>query len=141
MGSVMSSAANDVSTLVGNVVSTPFKILFGASCETNLVTVIQKEKQERIMIFMKNAECRVTDCIPLDRLQAANVFPQHGGGIHAGCSKAAKHAQGPHIWDHCRHLRATSGSIWMFACSKVRKRDVKQVNALQRQLSRHLFFL
>jgi hypothetical protein len=33
MGSVVSSAANGVGTLVGNVVSAPFKLLFGASCE------------------------------------------------------------------------------------------------------------
>ncbi|PUZ69468.1 hypothetical protein GQ55_2G110800 [Panicum hallii var. hallii] len=34
MGSVVSSAANDVGTLVGNVVSAPFKVLFGVSCES-----------------------------------------------------------------------------------------------------------
>ncbi|XP_039834420.1 uncharacterized protein LOC120695186 [Panicum virgatum] len=34
MGSVVSSAANGVGTLVGNVVSAPFKLLFGASCES-----------------------------------------------------------------------------------------------------------
>ncbi|PUZ69485.1 LOW QUALITY PROTEIN: hypothetical protein GQ55_2G112500 [Panicum hallii var. hallii] len=34
MGSVVSSAANGVGTLVGNVVSAPFKVLFGASCES-----------------------------------------------------------------------------------------------------------
>ncbi|RLM84390.1 uncharacterized protein C2845_PM04G09340 [Panicum miliaceum] len=34
MGSVVSSAANGVGTLAGNVVSAPFKVLFGASCES-----------------------------------------------------------------------------------------------------------
>ncbi|KAG2633338.1 hypothetical protein PVAP13_2NG266400, partial [Panicum virgatum] len=33
MGSVVSSAANGVGTLVWNVMSAPFKLLFGASCE------------------------------------------------------------------------------------------------------------
>ena len=33
MGSVVSLAANGVGTLVGNVVSVLFKLLFGASCE------------------------------------------------------------------------------------------------------------
>ena len=56
---------------------------------------------------------QVPDCITLDRLQAADVFPQHGGGFRAGCSKAAKHAQGPHIWNQCRHLTANSGSTWI----------------------------
>jgi len=33
MGSVVSSAANGVGTLVGNVVFAPLELLFGASCE------------------------------------------------------------------------------------------------------------
>jgi hypothetical protein len=33
MGSVVSSAANGIGTLVGNIVFAPFELLFGSSCE------------------------------------------------------------------------------------------------------------